>query len=120
MRIKNYTDKTKIIKIITLTILLTTLLIATLNNIKPMTANAETKEYIHNISENEKTSDYFDIQETEKSTEPTEPTEPTESTKSEETEANLATIQDSINILIAVQMVTLGAFLGYVAISRLM
>lgn len=207
MEIKTKTKKRKIIKIITLAILLTTLITATLYYIKPVTANAEIKEYIHNFTESGKSSDFYSItgnlttiqgnvtynnltlttalkmesstfiqcevpeesiltlvfnsnfngnvniakqnikvtngilqtkvdkgtlyiqkgdtanlyyislkpveQETET---PTEPTEPAES----ETEATLETIQDTLNILIAVQMVTLGAFLGYVAISRLM
>lgn len=208
MKTKYYTDKTIIIKTIVLMTLLTTLLIATLYYIKPITANAETKEYIHNFTESGKTSDYFDItgnltttqgaviynnltlttalkiesstviksniqqdsiltlvfnttfngyikinnesyqatngiiniqinkgtlniqkadsaslyyislkpveQETETPTEPTDPTKP------EVTEASLTTIQDSLNILIAIQMIFIGSFLGYVAISRLM
>lgn len=208
MKTKYHTNKTIIIKTIALMTLLTTLLITTLYNIKPIIANAETKEYIHNFTESGKTSDYFDItgnltttqgtvicnnltlttalkiesstviksniqqdsiltlvfnttfngyikinnesyqatngiiniqinkgtlniqkvdsaslyyinlkpveQETETPTEPTDPTKP------EVTEATLATIQDSLNILIAIQMIFIGAFLGYVAISRLM
>lgn len=208
MKTKYHTNKTIIIKTIALMTLLTTLLITTLYNIKPIIANAETKEYIHNFTESGKTSDYFDItgnltttqgtviynnltlttalkiesstviksniqqdsiltlvfnttfngyikinnesyqatngiiniqinkgtlniqkvdsaslyyinlkpveQETETPTEPTDPTKP------EVTEATLATIQDSLNILIAIQMIFIGAFLGYVVISRLM
>lgn len=208
MKTKYYTDITIIIKTIILIALLIPLITATLYYIKPVTANAETKEYIHNFTESGKTSDFYSItgnltttqgnvtynnltltsalkmesstfiqcevpeesiltlvfntnfngtvniakenikvtngilqtkvnkgtlyiqkgdtanlyyislkpveQETETPTEPTEPAEP------EETEATLETIQDTLYILIAVQMITLGAFLGYVAISRLM